>query len=226
MVTSQYFGTESIKNIFIFYAFLFFLEIIMNKKIIIFDFDWVIIDSFEFHRKKIEKFANIKLDIQTYKDMHNWNFFCSIPEEIKHINWSKYVKYIYKDIILLKIDNKIKDTLIKLNNKYKLHIISSTRSKNIKDFLIKNKIDYIFCEILGWDIHNSKIEKFKMIFEKYNINSEKCVFVTDTLWDILEANKVWVKTFAVDFGYHDRKTLQKANPYKIVSSFDELLKEF
>ena len=198
----------------------------MNKKIIIFDFDWVIIDSFEFHRKKVEKFANIKLDKQIYKDMHNWNFFNSIPEEIKHINWWKYAEYIYEEIILLEIDKEIKKSLLDLSKNYKLHIISSGWTKAISNYLKNNEIDFVFYEILGWDIHNSKIEKFKMIFKKYNINSEKCTFVTDTLWDILEANKVWVKTFAVDFGYHNRKTLQKANPYKIISSFDELLKEF
>ena len=35
---------------------------------------------------------------------------------------------------------------------------------------------------------------------------------------------VGVKTIAVDFGFHERERLEKGNPFKIVSSFDEMLK--
>jgi beta-phosphoglucomutase-like phosphatase (HAD superfamily) len=38
---------------------------------IIFDFDGVLIDSFEFHRKKIEEFAKIELSINDYKNLHD-----------------------------------------------------------------------------------------------------------------------------------------------------------
>jgi len=34
--------------------------------------------------------------------------------------------------------------------------------------------------------------------------------------------KVNVKTIAVDFGFHDRKRLEKGHPFKIVSNFKEM----
>ena len=82
-----------------------------------------------------------------------------------------------------------------------------------------------FKEVLWAEKHKKKTEKFKHILNDYNLKKEDCLFVTDTLWDILEANDIWIKTYAVDFGYHDRNTLKKWNPYKIISSFDELVED-
>lgn len=43
--------------------------------------------------------------------------------------------------------------------------------------------------------------------------------------NIFEANKIGIKTIAVDFGVHEKERLKKGNPYKIVSNFDELFDE-
>jgi len=34
---------------------------------------------------------------------------------------------------------------------------------------------------------------------------------------------VGIKTIAVDFGYHEKERLQKGNPMKIISNFNELI---
>ncbi|MBI2112526.1 HAD family hydrolase [Candidatus Woesearchaeota archaeon] len=81
-----------------------------------------------------------------------------------------------------------------------------------------------FHEVLGAEIDPSKAERFYLLFKKYDIKPEECLFVTDTLGDILEANQVMVKTIAVDFGFHERKRLKKGNPAMIVSTFSELVK--
>jgi len=73
-------------------------------------------------------------------------------------------------------------------------------------------------------MNKSKVEKFKYLFKKYKLKPEDCIFITDTLGDILEGNKVGVRTIAVDFGFHKRDRLEKGKPFKIVSSFDEILK--
>jgi phosphoglycolate phosphatase-like HAD superfamily hydrolase len=73
------------------------------------------------------------------------------------------------------------------------------------------------------ETHRSKVEKFKYLFDKYKIEADECVFVSDTLGDVLEGHKVGVKTIAVDFGFHKKDRLEKGKPYKIVSSFEEIL---
>ena len=65
--------------------------------------------------------------------------------------------------------------------------------------------------------------KFQHLFEKYNLNKDNVLFITDTLGDILAANKIGIKTIAVDFGFHERERLEKGNPLRIVSQFEDLL---
>ena len=47
--------------------------------------------------------------------------------------------------------------------------------------------------------------------------------MTDTLGDILEGKKAGVTVVAVDFGFHKRDRLEKGEPFRIVSNFDEIL---
>lgn len=191
-------------------------------KAIIFDFDWVIHNTFEFHRNKIEEYFKITFTVENFKSVHDWNIFLDIPEEFKHLEWAWYGDYIYGDYTIQILDQDIKSILNDLSKKYTLHIITSWRVRNITDYLKNNQIYDIFGEILCYEFHKSKIFKFKHIFEKHNLKPEDCIFVTDTLWDILEANQVGIKTIAIDSGYHERERLVKWNPYKIISKFNEL----
>ncbi|MCA9495396.1 MAG: HAD family hydrolase [Nanoarchaeota archaeon] len=191
-------------------------------KAIIFDFDGVISDSFEFHLEKIREFANIDLSEQTYRDMHNGNFFDMVPKEIKNIKWLEYRDFIYHEQSILNIKNDIGKVLKKLNEKYDLYIISSGGRKNIAENLLNNGLSTIFKDILGMELESSKAKKFKFIFDKYNLDNLDCLFVTDTLGDILEANNVGVKSVAVNFGFHNNVTLKKGNPSRIISKIEEL----
>ena len=191
-------------------------------KAIIFDFDGVIHDTFDFHRNKVNEFAGVELSEQEFKDIHNGNFFQSVPEGIKNINWEEYRDHIYHEISNLEIKEEVRGAILELGKNYELYIVTSGGRKNIVDYLENNGILSVFKEILGCESHTSKIEKFKFIFEKNGITPNECVFVTDTLGDILEANSVAMKTVAVDYGYHDQQTLAKGNPHTVISHLREL----
>ena len=191
-------------------------------KTLIFDFDGVIHNTFEFHRGKIKEFTGIALTVDEYKAVHRKNFFFNIPEEFKHISWVDYAKFIHNDLINLKVDLKIKEKINNFSKKHNLYIVSSNSAKTINDYLINNDFINNFKEVLGFEILKSKTEKFKYIFKKYKTKAEEGLFVTDTLGDIVEANEVSLKTVAVDFGFHCRETLSEGSPIEIVSSFDEL----
>ncbi|MEI8343373.1 MAG: hypothetical protein WCF93_00310 [Candidatus Moraniibacteriota bacterium] len=47
--------------------------------------------------------------------------------------------------------------------------------------------------------------------------------MTYTPGDILEGKEVGVEVIAVDFGFHKRDRLEKGEPFKIVSNFEEIL---
>jgi phosphoglycolate phosphatase-like HAD superfamily hydrolase len=77
---------------------------------------------------------------------------------------------------------------------------------------------------MGNDVHASKVEKIRMVFSKYNTDAEHCVFVTDTLGDIREANVLNVKSIGVSWGFHEKERLEIGNPFKIIYKPGELLR--
>jgi len=192
-------------------------------KAIIFDFDGVIEDSFEFHVNKITEFTGFNLSKKELRHMHTGNFFEKAPKELHDVNWKQYRDYIYKEQTNLITNKSIKKALINLHNNFQLFIISSGGTKNIKSYLTNNKLN-IFKEVLGFEKIKSKEKKFEFIFNKYSLTPNDCIFVTDTLGDIIEANDVNVKTIAVDFGYHSRSVLKKGHPFAIISDLDEVRK--
>ena len=62
-----------------------------------------------------------------------------------------------------------------------------------------------------------------MTFEKHHTNAAQCVFVTDTLGDMREAQEHSVGTIGCSWGVHPRATLEKGMPFRIVDSPLELL---
>jgi phosphoglycolate phosphatase len=191
-------------------------------KAIIFDFDGVIGDTFEFHYNKVNEFIGINLTKAAFRDIHDGNFFATLPDEIKTVNWEEYRDYIYEEMVEIKMREEIKNLLLELNSNYQLFIVSSGGYRNIVDFFGNNNFHNNFKEILGQEFHRSKIEKFKYIFNKYYINSEECIFITDTVGDLIEAKKLDIETIGVTWGYHEKDRMLKYefssivdNPYEI-----------
>lgn len=190
-------------------------------KTIIFDFDGVIHDTFELAYKiNIDIFGK-NLTKERYRDFFNGNLFESA--DVNEKDNDKFFKLQNEAFKYLKIDEDIRKNLEKLSKSHPLFIISSNQEEALNTYFQNNNFIHIFKEILGSETHKSKVEKFKYLFEKYNIKADDCIFVTDTLGDIMEGNKVGVKIIAVDFGFHKRDRLEKGKPFKIVSNFDEIL---
>lgn len=190
-------------------------------KAIIFDFDGVIHNTLELgFSTQREIFP--ELSLEEYKDLFDGNIYqhnkiSSSTTSFFELSKPKYAQLIIKE--------STREELLKLKEKeYSLFIISSGSEEIIKEYVNRNTPAQIFKEILGMETHKSKIEKFKIILEKNNLIKEEVIFVTDTLGDLLEANKLGIKSLAVDFGFHERERLEKGNPIKIISSFDEIAK--
>lgn len=194
-------------------------------KAIIFDFDGVIHDTFELAYKVNVEISDVPLSKSDYKDFFNGNIFERKVADRKkeEEDCKKFFELQNKAFEFLRIDNDIKAHLEKLYEKYALFIVSSNQEKALNIYFQNNNFTHIFKEILGAESHQSKVEKFKYLFEKYDLTQDDCIFVSDTLGDILEANKVGLRTIAVDFGFHERERLEKGNPFAIVSSFDEVV---
>ncbi len=192
-------------------------------KAVIFDFDGVLHNTFDFHRAKIKEFTGKDISEDCYKDIHDGNFYENKDNLIRDTDWSKYIKYIHPEQSRLKIKDEIRDVLKELGKKYELFIISSGGVKNISGCLGNNGILNIFTEVLGFETNTSKIDSFRSILKKHRLSADECIFITDTLGDIKEAKSVGVKTIAVDFGFHSKERLKRGEPYRIISCFGELM---
>ena len=199
----------------------------MNKYIF-FDFDGVIADTFapafevqkimcpnvteDDYKSRFEGNINETYRLGDYHDErcnHNLDFF------------SEYIPRFRKEG---KVFEGMAETIKQLSENYFLVIVSSTITSPIQEFIEKNSLTPYFKEVMGNDIHASKVEKIKMIFARYNTSAEHCVFITDTLGDMLEAEKTGVGAIGVSWGFHGQERLVRGNPFKIVNTPQELTK--
>lgn len=187
-------------------------------KALILDFDGVIHNTLEICFKIYNK-INHSSTLEDYRKIFLGNIY---DNNFVMNNVNEFYKLQKKEYENLKIEEKNKKHLIRLNDSFRIFIITSNKESVIKNYLKKNKISNLFEGVLGFETHTSKIEKFNLLFRKYNLDKNECLFVTDTLGDIIEANNVGLKTIAVLGGYHDKETLEKGNPYKIINNLDAL----
>lgn len=175
-----------------------------NKKVIIFDFDGVIIDSWEHaYEGNLRTFPNLKSG--EHRNFFNGN----IHEELKKMpepvySYEEQQKWWDEVHVLKKKDLPVFDgmkvVLKKLSENYILSINTSSDAVSTKNYLQGNDIDF-FDSIYGTEISKSKIEKFNKILNHYNVEAKDCFFVTDTVGDIKEAKVLSIPTILVTWGY-------------------------
>lgn len=194
------------------------------KKIIIFDFDGVIVDS-----SNLSYSANKEMmpDLE-YDEWQSWfegNLYKKIRKE--HQNDKSrdlfFEKYNIGIVDLLPIEG-IPEVIKELTNEYTLVIISSASEESIEKFLSKHNLRHYFSEVLGRETHKSKIDKFHIVLKKYNIKPGETLIITDTVGDIKEAHEVGVKSLAVIWGVHSHDKLSQISPHFIAKQPSELIK--
>ena len=139
------------------------------------------------------------------------------------MNVIEYFEEYKKGFKNLKISAELEDMLFALKPKYHLVIISSIDDEIINPYLERSKINNIFEEVWGIRKKTSKVDKFKKLLDQFNLKKEECYFITDTLGDVKEANKVGIESIGVTWGYHDKETLLRGNPVAIVDTPRKLL---
>ena len=191
-------------------------------KLIMFDFDGVIDNnyelSFELNEKKFSSLTR-----EEHKKIYEGNIHLEREKLKCRDTGFDFLKCLSNTRKTRKIKDEVRKTLENLSEDYTLGIISSCYEYGIRDYLQTNGVGNLFSFLYGLETHKLKSHKFKKVLNDFNFKKEECIFITDTLGDILEANKVGINTIAVDFGYHERERLEKGNPLKIISRFEELI---
>jgi len=203
----------------------------MKNNFLLFDFDGVIADSFDLSFEIQKKFWPQLTENECRKRFEgNIN---DVFNDLKAPNNSRteedrlsidlFAEYCPRMINEAQVVPGMKEAIVELEKNYTLIVISSTITSPIKEFLAKHDLAKYFAWIMGNDVHKSKVEKIKMVFEKYGIGASDCVFITDTLGDMREAARMGVGSIAVAWGFHHLETLLEGSPFRVIPKPNELI---
>jgi phosphoglycolate phosphatase len=203
------------------------------KKVIIFDFDGVLADSFDtFYFLTLDGFKRIglKMTRKKYQELFLNNYHKSLGTAVKYkVKLNEYLRFrndnystYYDKKIRVKLFPGAKEFIKNAGRKNILAIASSGKEKNIKKLLKEAGVDKCFGLILA-DSKHSKKDMIETILNKYNARPEETIFITDTVGDIKAAKMSRLITIAVTWGFHSRKTLTASKPDKIASNLKSLL---
>lgn len=203
----------------------------MKNKIVIFDLDGVLVDSVAMGRDSIlYQYPDAHPEI--HKMLHSGNFHEELSkigvakrvetEEEQSLRKQKYLEKkteapFYAGVVDLLTDLHSSGLILALNTSaYSPACVPCLTRHGVIDFF-----DYMGTA----DISRSKVEKFKLIKEKYNTDFSEMIFVTDTIGDLKEASIVGIPTVGVTWGVHDLEDFKKDgwdNLVGIAHTVDEL----
>lgn len=201
-------------------VFIFVIGVIvnsMNKKIILFDFDGVIADSYH-AAFDVNKMIYPNLTEEEYQKRFSGNINDAVAKADateKRTGVDFFEEYIPR-LLESPIVPGMREVIESLVKKYTLIIVSSTITSPISEYLDKHGIASFFTDVMGNDVEASKVKKIHLVFEKYGVSAEDCVFITDTLGDLHEAAEAGVRSIAVTWGYQPKEILARGNPPGLV----------
>lgn len=193
------------------------------QKFVLFDFDGVIADSYALSFE-VAKLVHPHLTEEAYVPMWDGNIFdeakmssCT-PECRDHEFYDEYSPRIGGVGLI----PGAADFLASLAKKYQLAVISSSITTDVMSIATRGGVAHHFSDVLGKDVHTSKVEKINTILKRYEARTDDCVFITDTLGDMKEASGVGLGIIGVSWGFQPKERLEKGGAFRIVDTPSDL----
>jgi phosphoglycolate phosphatase len=198
------------------------------SKLLLFDFDGVVVDSLEFYEHSVnlclEKLGVQRLESRAdFLNLFDDNFYVGISRYgIDKKDFTRVTAQVSPqlDLSQIKIHVEVLDMIESMRGRHLLSLISSNSNKAIRS--ICGEIDAYFEHVLGYEFMFSKIDKIRHEMKRTKISPESTYYIGDTVGDIKEAKAAGVQTIAVTWGWHSRERLSAVAPDFIVHSPQEL----
>ena len=196
----------------------------VRKKVLLIDFDGVIVDTFDLCMETSNKVWGHH-SVDKYREWFEGNLYKSLNIDQDGFTDKENIFFKLYAPRMLKLDpiEGIIDIMGRLRERHVLVIISTSVNSPIEEYLAKHSMTSNFDKVFGADIHKSKVMKIKMVFDEYGVTPQDCLFITDTLGDMREAREAGVDAIGVTWGWHPRETLEKGFPFTIVDKPSEIM---
>ena len=198
--------------------------------LLMFDYDGVIVDSFEIHAKNFIRAChdNGFNEINTHEDLldlYEGNIYNALLEKGLKISTIDLIldDYAVKQKMYLqevRLFHGMKECIENLAKKHEIYVITSNVSDAVVEVLEKLGVRS-FQDVIGADKEKSKVKKIENLIGKYP--HLEPFYIGDTKGDIFEGKEAGVKTIGVAWGWHGKERLQEALPDYIVNSPQELI---
>lgn len=194
----------------------------MSIKVMVFDFDGTLVDTFETLLKIVERLAD------------EFGYPAPTPEKIEHLKnlpSRQIIKNV--DVSLIKIPALLRRVKRELNQEIyniqlipgmqtalielkhqgiQLGIITSNSKENVLAVLEKHQLENCFDFIYGETSIFGKHRTINKLLKQIKIRPEEIIYVGDETRDIVAAKKSKIKAIAVSWGFNSKKALQAQNP--------------
>ena len=106
---------------------------------------------------------------------------------------------------------------------YRLLVLSSNSTHNVRAFLRRNKLDTYFTHMYGGVGLFSKASALRKVMARNRVHVQDCIYIGDETRDIEACQSIGLRVIAVEWGFADPKFLEKHNPTALVKTPAELL---
>lgn len=208
-----------------------------GKKLIIFDYDGVIVDSIDIWIEVLEMVGSRydaehvigRGELSKMKNitMNGIMDLAFVPDN----NREKYLEDTFSELsdraLSMVLFKDIDNLLESLNAEdYIMCINTANNSKAILKKLEHTDLKKYISDVTGGDHCQVKSENINNLRKKFKVDAENTYMIGDSMNDITEGKKAGVNTIAVTYGWQSHDTLRKSSPDFICDSVKQLERLF
>jgi len=205
-----------------------------GQKLILFDFDGVIVDSLDVYEAVVRQcFERVGKPIvrnrEDFLALYHDNFYREVAS--RGIDLNAFMAALADirpqiDTSLIQPYRMMASVLRELAKRHRLMLISSNHEETIQVLLTRMNIQGCFEAVLGSNSLLNKTEKIIHAWNQSGVARDQVYYIGDTAGDIREARRAGVKTVAVTWGWHNSEILEAVDPDFLIDTAHALLDLF